>query len=534
MFPLILNSQTREDRGMDVCAQAPVSVEEPQTGRLGIVMSLDVRLVLIVMGLALGIRWWHFATTEVTSRDSIHYIRMAWDISQGRVIHAIRNSEQHPGYPFWICAVDTVVGPLMPGSLAERYQRSSQVASIIASVALVPVAYMLSRQMFSSWGAFLGCLFIQVLPAMARLFADGLSEALFLLLVMSSMLFGYIALRGQKLWPYALCGLSGGMAYLVRPEGALFPVAFGLVLFGMTMQRAGAPWLRPAAALALGFLIMAVPFVAIVGKLTSKPTANRVLTADSVSAPVPPDSPLIASWFTSSSHGMGREAWALWIFLGMLARGTLFVLWLPALLTLIFCRNHVWTQPGTIAVVIACTGLEVLLQRVAATMGYLSDRHMIVIVAFAAILAGGGISEFCNRFLGWRRILVAGILVLPLLAVGLYRTVEPLHGNRAGFKQAGQWIAANTPIGDPVVDPFCWTHFYAGRLFLEAETKGLPITHPRRLLVVVDRSASKHERLPVQSEDKLKEKGGTPVFTFESSRRRTGEGVVVYAVPLGS
>lgn len=494
----------------------------------------EIRLVAVLVVLALGLRIWHFSTTEVASRDSIHYIRMAWDLANGRGIETIRGSEQHPGYPLIVSAVDGIAGRLFPGTLAERYQRSAQVASILASLFLIPVAYAVSRQMFPPWGAFVGVLFIQVLPATGRLFADGLTEPLFLLLVMASILSGYIALRGSVWWPFALCGLTGGMAYLVRPEGALFPVSVGVVLVVRRLLRGSGPWFPQAAALALCFLVFAVPFIAIVGKLTSKPTANRVLTADSVAAPLPPGSPVLASWFTSSSHGMGREAWAFWIFMGMLARGTLFVLWLPALLALVFCRKAIWSQPGTWAFAIACSVLELLLQRVAATMGYLSDRHMVILIAMAAILAGGGLMVFAERFQGWRRLAVAGILVIPVAAVGLYRTCEPLHANRSGFKQAGLWLAGNVPIGDEVQDPFCWTHFYAGRVFLEAETKGLPISHPRRKFVVVDRSASKHERLPVISEETLEKLGGKPVFIHESKKRRAGEAVIVYEVPFKS
>ena len=519
------------DRRMDQAKEQPASSLAPPSG---LHFVNELRLVGFLLLMALGLRIWHYSTTEVPSRDTVYYIRMAWNIANGRGIEAIRGAEQHPGYPLVVCAVDGMVGPLITGSQAERYQRSAQISSILASLLLVPVAYCLSRQMFSPWGAFVGVVFLQILPATGRLFADGLTEPLFLLLVMSTVLLGYVALRGSVWWHFALCGLMGGMAYLVRPEGALFPVCVGLILVFRRISQGTGPWFPQAAALAISFLVLAAPFVAVVGKLTSKPTANRVLTADQVVAPLPSGTPLLGSWFTSSSHGMGREAWAFWIFFGMLARGTLFVLWLPAFLTLVFCRNAIWSQPGTWALALACTLLEFLLQRVAATMGYLSDRHMVIVIAMAAIMAGGGLIVFAERFSGWRRLVLACLLVIPVSAVGLYRTAEPLHTNRDGFRQAGLWLAGNVPIGDEVQDPFCWTHFYAGRIFLESETRGLPISHPMRKFVVVDRSASKHERLPIIPEETLKKQGGKPVFIYESKKRKSGEAVVVYEVPVKS
>lgn len=493
----------------------------------------EARLVMLLLALALGLRVWHYATAEVTSRDSIYYIRLAWDIANGRAIQAIRGAEQHPGYPLLIAAVDGVAGRFIPGTLAERYQRSAQLASISASLLMVPVAYALGRQLFSRWGAFFGVVFIQVLPATGRLFADGLTESLFLLMVLVTVLMGYVSLRGAYWWQYGLCGLSGGLAYLVRPEGALFPVAVGLVLVGGRLARGAGSWLPQAMALALGFLLVAAPFVAVVGKLTSKPTANRVLTADQVSAPLPPASPVFGSWFSSSSNGMGREAWAVWVFMGMLARGTLFVLWLPALLAMYTLRRAIWSQPGAVAITIACGILSVLLQRVAATMGYLSDRHMVVLIAMTAILAGGGLVGFSRWIKGWPGLAAGAVLIIPVVAVGMYRTCEPLHANRAGFRQAGLWLAAHTPLGDIVQDPYCWTHYYAGRVFLESETMGLPISHPRRKFVVVDQSVSRHERLPVANEAALARRGARPVFRHESGKRKPGEAVVVYEVPLG-
>ena len=83
----------------------------------------EIRLVALLLVLALGLRVWHYSTTEVASRDSIYYIRMAWDFANGRGIEAVRGAEQHPGYPLLVCAVDGIVGPLFSGGLAERYQR---------------------------------------------------------------------------------------------------------------------------------------------------------------------------------------------------------------------------------------------------------------------------------------------------------------------------------------------------------------------------------------------------------------------------
>ena len=494
---------------------------------------VDVRLILVLLICAAGLRMWHLATTEVTSRDSIHYMRMAWEMGHGRAISAIRDGEQHPGYPIALCVVQAGVGLISSAPSPERYQLAAQWTSIVASLIAVPVLYALSRQLFSPMGAFFGVLFIQILPATGRLFADGLSESLFLLFVMTSVLSGFVALRSCRSYAFALCGLSGGLAYLVRPEGAIFPLAVGIILLFRHVVVGKKPWIRLAAVLAASFLAMALPFMIVVGKLTSKPTANRVLTADEVRAPIPAGSPILASWFSSSSNGMDREVWAVWVLMGMVARGTLFVLWIPAIAGLIYYRKTIWNEPGAVAYSLGCVVLALLLERVAATMGYLSDRHMVVLICAIAILAGGFIDRFAALLPGWWKYAALVAMVLPILITGTYRTIEPLHANRAGFRQAGNWLASNVAAGDEIDDPFCWSHFYAGRVFQETVVTGLPVTYPRRKYVVTERSSSKHERLGLRDEADLVRSGGTVVFSYAPKRRKVGDAVVVYAVPVG-
>jgi Dolichyl-phosphate-mannose-protein mannosyltransferase len=494
---------------------------------------VDVRLILVLFVIAAGLRIWHLATTEVTSRDSIHYMRMAWEMGHGRAISAIRNGEQHPGFPMALCAVQAGIGLMSSAPFPEQYQWAAQWTSIGASLLAVPVLYALSRQLFSPMGAFFGVLFIQILPATGRLLADGLSESLFLLLVMTSVLSGFVALRGFRSFAFALCGLTGGLAYLVRPEGAIFPLSVGIVLLFRHIVVLKQPWVKFAGVLAVSFLAVALPFVIVVGKLTSKPTAIRVLTADEVRAPIAAGSPILASWFSSSSNGMDREVWAVWVLLGMVARGTLFVLWIPALAGLICYRKTIWNEPGAVAYTLGCVILALLLERVAATMGYLSDRHMVVLICAIAILAGGFIQRFAALLPAWWKYAALLAMVVPVLATGTYRTLEPLHANRAGFRQAGDWLANNVAPGDEIDDPFCWSHFYAGRVFQETVVAGLPVTYPRRKYVVTERSSSKHERLGLRDEADLVRSGGTVVFTFQPKRRKAGDAVVVYAVPVG-
>ena len=51
--------------------------------------------------------------------------------------------------------------------------------------------------------------------------------------------------------------------------------------------------------------------------------------------------------------------------------------------------------------------------------------------------------------------------------------------------------------------------------------------------MVTERSSSKHERLGLRDEADLVRSGGTVVFSYAPKRRKVGDAVVVYAVPVG-
>ncbi|MBJ7345248.1 MAG: hypothetical protein JHD09_08195, partial [Gemmataceae bacterium] len=105
-----------------------------------------------------------------------------------------------------------------------------------------------------------------------------------------------------------------------------------------------------------------------------------------------------------------------------------------------------------------------------------------------------------------------------------------LHYNREGFKQAGKWLSSNCKEGDLVEDAFCWSHFYAGKVFLEGKS-GLVVSDPRVKYVVVERSGNPHLRLQTQDEESLKAQKGIVVYDWPCSRKGANSTVLVYEVP---
>jgi hypothetical protein len=463
----------------------------------------DWRAIGLLALVAVGLRTWQLAHTEVASRDSIAYIRIAWQLGHDDWRHVIPRSSHHPGYPVAVLAVSHLVRPFVPDDLPRAMQLSAQLASSLAGVLLVVPMVYLGRELFNRRIAFWTALLFQCLPAGGRVLGDGLSEGLFLLLATTSLTMICHSLRTGSCIGFGLAGLLAALAYLTRPEGAVAALAGGLVLLGMqAVRRWRQPWPRCLAcgmSLTVTFLALAGPFMALIGNITLKNTGRMMLkmaeekrpAAPAASRPEPAGvavSPVLwavwneAVWDRSNPANQSvrsRCQWALGAMPTEFLKGYFYVWWAPVLLGLLWFRDRFRVVPGAWVVLCLCLILTVLMFLVAAVGGYLSDRHLLLIllcslywgVAAVLVLATKA-AILCAR---WRPALAGGpwskadvwalgLLVL-LCAAPLGRTLKPLHADRAGFKEAGRWLAAHVARGDVVEDPYAWASYYAGRLF---------------------------------------------------------------------
>jgi hypothetical protein len=248
----------------------------------------------------------------------------------------------------------------------------------------------------------------------------------------------------------------------------------------------------------------------------------------------------------------GNRAWWGLKALGVeMLKGTCYFFWLPMLLGLWRYRAPFRQEPGTWVLFLVCLVVAALLWRVAASLGYLSERHLILILlcgcfwaaAFLVDMAHGlvragiwfvGITTRESRFPGLNKdqiYQVGSVLVmLALIAPLLPRTLEPLHVNRRGFRQAGLWLAEHTAPWDPIIDPYCWSHYYAGKVFLE----GLSINPPPGVrpiqYVVLEKAGREHSRLPLMFQAQKMSQQGKPVYTWKGKREKETVEVTVYEV----
>jgi hypothetical protein len=421
--------------------------------------------------------------SAMTARDSIGFARDAWNFKQPQSsrLAYLKQRAQHPGYPVMVAAMSTILPGYAPEQQHLQILRSAQVTSATCGILLLFPVFWIGRAWASSNVGFVAALFATLLPVLARDTSDGLSDGPYLLFVCTSLAFGVKCLKvvASARWASALwCGLSGtaaGLAYLIRPEGLVLALVAMLVLVACVIGKVAktSRLLRDFAFLFVGFALCAVPYMAIIGKLTNK---GAMVEQDTSFAPR--GGPLLAEAIAPTQAGLGRVGAAVMACIrevlktghyGVAIFGFigLFVLfprwrrdpkyWFP----LLFLAVH-----GSVIVALAYRS------------GYVSERHTIPVVAVLSLTASAGLKPWQQL---WQRLPIAkaitswklwpAVTALALVASCLVGLAKPLHENRQGHAEAGTALRVEllklTPAQQDTVvilDHYEWAQFYIGAL----------------------------------------------------------------------
>jgi hypothetical protein len=523
----------------------------------------DLGLVALLLLLAVAVRGWLMAHTEVLARDSIGFIRYALEFESDSWRSVLRNNHQHPGYPLTVLAVSVPVRACVSGPDVEVMAFSAQLASNLAAVLLVVPMFYLGKLLFHRAAGFGAAALFQCLPVPAHILSDGLSEPLFLLLSCTALVFAVLALRDRAPRWFALCGVAAGLAYLTRPEGLVVAVAAVVVLLALQRSRAHRrPWrgvLTCTATLLAALFLTGSPYVLATHRLTNKPSGNHIIGRDQPTldrSDLAPKKqacarrPLLASTLAVTLNGADswqrRATKSLWYLAIELAKCYHYTAWVLVLLGVWWFRGRACQVPGMWVVLAACGLMTVVLWRLAVVEAYMSDRHLMLIVLCGCYAAAAALWELPDRLRAWLRrpaggllrpqvAAVALVLLGATIASGMPKTLETLHGNRAGHHAAGLWLARHAAPGDIIEDEHCWAHYYAGWVFLEHKTVA-PTPHrlPVRYVVIGRRDRDitlTWNRQKSPSEEKLRAEGGQIVYHWPVESSVADAAVVVYAIP---
>jgi 4-amino-4-deoxy-L-arabinose transferase-like glycosyltransferase len=553
--------------------------------------------ILALLLLATTIRGWLLCHTEVTSRDSIGFERFAWELEHRNWKEALHSNVHHPLYPLTVLVVSIPLRHFMGGSDLEIMQLSAQLASGLAGVLLVIPMFFLGMRLFDRRVGFWSAVIFQCLPVGARVMSDALSESLFLLTSATALLFalrGFSKTRNSKSeyrspgggfvlgirnsdFGFIGCGLFAGLAYLTRPEGILIIISVAIVFVGrwvfIDRQIHWAQKAKQMTGLIGAAVVVAVPYMVIIHGFSNKTTTQDLLKSEirnlrsellypksELPSPFRPTGwPSSDRGFPISSFGFGTAsfaiwwpdskvtnlkgqlAWSIYALASELGKGFFYFVWIPALVGLWVFRHLLRNWSGHTALLILCLLQCLAILRVGMVAGYVSDRHVLIVVLcglFWAVAVVYLLSEQVRANKAWamRLFPTAGLTFLIIAGTALPKTLEPLHTNRAGHHAVGLWLADHITPADELDDPFCWVAHYAGRTFLREPPVSIS-TSDQRFRYVVHECRPDHRdrfRKPSARVNDLIAAGGKVVYHWPTDRSLEEAQIILFAVPLPS
>jgi hypothetical protein len=545
------------------------------------------RRIVLLIGLATIVQVVVILRNPVPAQDAVNFIQFARQLDHHSLVETLRSNVRHPLYPVLVWGYHSVLGSVEPEGAS--WVRSAQAVAGLASILLVVPMYLTGVRLGNVHLATAATAVFSVLPFVARMGADALSDSTYLLF----MLLGVWACAafldtplsrqrpfdmdqcGKLRWGVRhagylmLAGIANGIAFLARPESLLLPAALVATLILMQCRPEWRlPWRRVVLAsicLIAGLMCVAAPYTLAIGKLTPKGSLNFLPGGRSLFArfdssqgrpaartlsdgrpavppggtaelPAPPDFKLDFGLnhrsdekrtvgFAGACGELGRE----------LIEGLQYVLGPLVLVGIVFAERR---PVNLFCSVLALAFLAVIVQ-FASKSGYVASRHVLTLICLACYVAARGGWVVAGWFPslirihtprsveGTQRRVATGLLALAV-AFCLPRSLGPLHWSRAAHVAAGHWLAEHAAAGSIVLDSRGWVSLFADLPSYDYNGARLAFQDPRLAYVVVESAEVTDDRPRGRSLRHLLEIAGRMVAEFESPAA-SGESVQIYA-----
>jgi hypothetical protein len=423
--------------------------------------------------------------TLLIGADGPKFVRQAGLFLAGRPHDALA-IDYHPLYAALTAGVAAALGL---GGGAAALERAGTIVSVVAgSLAAVPVV-LLARRLAPEGradAALAAGLLYAVSPYLARYGADIMSEATYIAFFLGAIAAGVEAVERRRTPLFALAGALAGLAYLARPEGA--GAALLVALYALARRRSLEPRQRAAGAAAVlaAFALLALPYMAEIGRGGLVFTQKKSLAAFAGVAPEAADAaaddgePRPAILGAAPAHGAVPRA-------AQLAGQVLLAFanaYHPVPLALfaagLALRARGRARPVEALLLGALLFYLAVLARLRAEWGYADKRHALPLVALTLPVAGLGLVELADRLAARAARLRPALAALAIgaLAFGIQlpKTLAAQRRDQLGELAAGRFLRADAErrgIARPVV----FTHrdkvaYYAGAEWYAAAPGG--------------------------------------------------------------
>ncbi len=495
--------------------------------RQSLLAAADWGYLAILIAVSIAIHGWLISHTTVTARDSLTFARMALNLGHPEettaptigpnsetprpptFLDVLRKGESHhpPAYPVMIYLVSLASGPASVESLPQTVLTSAQIVSAIAAVLLVFPTYWLGRMLFGKpFVGFGGAILFQVAPVIAHITSDGLSESLYLLFVSSALAFGVRAARTCSVGGFLACGMMSSVAYLVRPEGLMvvLAVAAAITIMGFLRRWPRDQAIGRLASLGVGVLLVAVPYMAIIGKISNKPTwnsivgqlkgnqPNRLWMKGTTGERAVVQTTLFADWY-DPVRDASKYVWAVKAIVKETFKTAHYAAFVLGLIGVVLFRKKLFEDVGFGVVIVLAIVNTSVLAMLGIMQGYVSERHTVLLALLACIFAVAAIEPLLALF-RIRASWAPAVVLLLLVGSAVPAAMKPPHESRIGHKAAGEFLRGKVGPKDALIDPYDWAAWYAG--YTQYRIPAFPDV-PEYRWVVIELGKSPHSRLPM-------------------------------------
>jgi hypothetical protein len=396
----------------------------------------------------------------------------------------ILDEYQHPGYPVLILAASKITGLFYKGGQLFRFIYSAQAIALLFRIFAIIVLYFIGKELVGASFSFWAILILILLPKPAEYGSDALSDWPHLFFLASGMLLLLYGAKLGKWWLFALAGLAGGLAYLIRPEGAQVVIYgalwLGLQLFWKQRTLKKSRVMLGLLSMVFVFLAIASPYMKLKGAIFPKKGIGEFSSACSGMGILPmhsrAGSPRYDAGIVPSKVGRAivkifenTGDTLMWFFL------------VPYFIGIVLhFKKHKLLEPNQffiIALVIINVPLMIWLY---CSHDYMSGRHTLPLVVFTMFFISTGLqawaswlnTKFSRGYQHTHRWFA--ILMLIGISICIPKLLTSLHPDKLDYRQASQWLAQNTKTSAVIGVPDYRISFYAERAGIRIENESIP------------------------------------------------------------
>jgi len=224
---------------------------------------------------------------------------------------------------------------------------------------------------------------------------------------------------------------------------------------------------------AIGFLAVGGPYMAVIGGFSNKPATKPGAEPEVAAA----RGPLFAESIPKDAAGIQRGLWVAYVTGKEWLKAGFSGVAVAAIIGLVLCAGRVRREPRFWLPVLYAGGQLAAVATLGLKQGYVSERHLLPVVAVGVLFAAGGLPMW---FKLWAKVPNVGrvfawkwwplVTCLALIVAGAVPILNTrLHEDRLGHKLAGAELAKAIDALPPeqkdkwvVMDHYQWCQFFSG------------------------------------------------------------------------